>query len=142
MTTAPDGTVRPIRYRWAPTVGVDGITDDEALELPHDYLATELEDRLASGTISFTLNFIVGDTNDPIDDPTIPFPVNRPRITAGVLTFDRMVDDHRTECELLSYNPTRVGNGFDLSDDPLLAARGRAYAASSEQRGACPVTGS
>ena len=86
MITAPDGRVRPVRYRWAPTLGVDGITTPKRMSSHTTISRRRLEARLARTTISFTLNFIVGESHDPIDDPTVPFPVNRPRISAGVLT--------------------------------------------------------
>jgi catalase len=52
-----------------------------------------------------------------------------------------LVADQATDCEQLSFNPTRLVPGIDCSDDPILLARRDAYAVSFEMRrtGGCPV---
>ncbi len=141
MATAPDGRVRPIRYHWEPFLGVRGVTPAEREVLPNDYLHHDLRRRLATGSISFTLNFAIGDAGDRVDDPTHLWQVQRRRISAGVLTLDRILDDQEANCEKVSYNPARLIDGFEASDDKLLAARARAYAYSCGQREGtgCPV---
>ncbi len=44
------------------------------------------------------------------------------------------LDDGGGGCEPLSFNPTRVIDGFEMSADPILAARGHAYRVSSADR--------
>jgi catalase len=140
--TGPDGVERAVRYEWEPFLGVRSVTDEQKKTLPNDHLHRDLRARLAGGTISFVLQIIVGEQGDDPTDPTTPWPVRRPRITAGVLKLDAVVADQDEDQERVSYNPTRTLAGFvPFDDDLLIQARGAAYRDSCEQRGGtgCPV---
>jgi catalase len=140
--TGPDGVERPVRYTWEPFLGVRSVTEDQKQTLPNDHLHRDLRARLAAGTISFALQFTVGEQGDDTTDPTTPWPVRRPRITGGVLKLDAVVADQEADQERVSYNPTRTLAGFvPFDDDLLIQARGAAYRYSCEQRGGsgCPV---
>jgi len=128
----PSGLSRPIRYKWSPVTGSQDLGDNVG-ERDQQYLHEELRDRLAREPIRFTLNFLMGDQGDPLDRPTALWPVARRRINAGSLEIREVLDD-QDDCERTGYNPTRVGGGFELSDDPVLSARGDAYTASWNDR--------
>lgn len=139
VMTGPDGVRRPVRYRWEPFLGVRSVTAEQLEDstLPNDHLHRDLRQRLAHGSISFALEILVGEQSDDTSDPTTAWPVQRRRITGGILRLDHVLEDQLHDQELLSYNPTRTSEGFEPSpDDLLLQARGRAYRYSSEQRGA------
>jgi catalase len=140
--TGPDGVERAVRFQWEPFLGVRSVSDDQKKSLPNDHLHRDLRARLAGGTISFALQIMVGEQSDDPTDPTTPWPVQRPRITGGVLKLDAVVADQLEDQERVSYNPTRTIDGFvPFEGDLLIQARGEAYRHSCEQRNGsgCPV---
>lgn len=141
LATGPNGLVRPVRFQWEPFLGVRGISPEQRKTLANDHLHTDLRRRLDHGTISFTLNLLIGEQGDAVDDPTTVWPVERSRISAGILTLDRMVEDQVADCDKLSFNPGRVLKGFAMSDDDLLHSRKLAYEYSCQHRSGsgCPV---
>ena len=108
-----------------------------------DYLRAELGQRLQRGPARFVLRMVLAGQGDALDDPTELWDTTRRRIVMGELVLTGLVDDQETECEQLSFNPTRVVLGFECSEDPVLAARRGAYELSCGQRGGsdCPVGG-
>ncbi|NNC81334.1 MAG: catalase [Acidimicrobiales bacterium] len=128
----PAGQVRPIRYKWSPLTGSQDLGDDLGDRDQH-YLHDELRTRLAREPIRFALNFVMADQGDPLDRPTALWPVARRRVSAGTLELTDVVEDQESG-ERMGFNPTRVGGGFELSDDPVLRARGAAYTTSWADR--------
>ena len=142
LITAPDGTVRAVRFHWDPVAGVRPVTEAD-LPLPDDYLQRDLGDRLDRGVVEFVLRVQIGETGDDTSDPTKAWPWRRRLIEMGRVYLCALVEDQTKDCERLSFNPTRFVDGIAGSDDQILAARGLAYQASCQRRGGsgCPVVG-
>jgi catalase len=141
--TGSDGIVRFVRLSWEPVAGVRPVSEDDADELPADYLRTELGERLADQPARFLLRMDIAGQGDVVDDPTAIWDSTQARVLMGELVITDLVDDQEAGCEHLSFNPTRVAPGLECSDDPVLAARRGAYEESCRRRGAsgCPVAG-
>jgi catalase len=131
---AADGTATWVRYRWRPEAGTATIPDDEAKERGSDYLRSELAERLAGGPVAFELKLQIPVDGDPIDDATAVWPEERERVTAGRLEITEIVDDPEGGDHIEVFDPTRTGDGIELSDDPILHARARAYSVSAYRR--------
>jgi catalase len=131
---AADDSPTWVRYRWRPEAGEARIPDDDAKALGGDYLRPELRERLAGGPVSFELKLQVPTEDDPIDDPTAVWPDDRERIAAGKLEITEIVDDPEGGEHIEVFDPTRVPDGIELSDDPILHARARAYSVSAYRR--------
>jgi catalase len=129
-----DGSPTLVRYRWRPEAGEATLPDDEAKELGRDYLREEFEQRLEGGPVSFDLKLQIPDEDDPIDDATAAWPEERERIHAGTLEITELIDDPETGDHIEVFDPTRVVDGIELSDDPILHARARAYSVSAYRR--------
>jgi catalase len=129
-----DGAATLVRYRWRPEAGEATIPDDEAKSLGGDYLRSELAERLAGGPVSFALKFQIPAEDDPIDDATALWPDERERVTAGRLDIAEIIDDPEDDDHIEVFDPTRVVDGIELSDDPILHARARAYSVSAYRR--------
>jgi catalase len=129
-----DGEGTWVRYRWQPEAGEAHIPDDDARERGRDYLSEELAERLRSGAVGFELLFQVAAEGDPIDDSTAIWPEDRELIVAGRLEITRIVDDPEVGEHIEVFDPTRVVDGIELSDDPVLHARRRAYSVSAYRR--------
>lgn len=128
-----DDIVTPIRYGWWPTSGVRPV-DDVTEKRPENYLHQELRDRLARGPAEFNLQFMLPASGDDIDDATMRLDHNsRVRVAAGRLVVESLYLDG-DGCEPLSFNPTRLADGFEVSADPILQARRMAYEVSYADR--------
>lgn len=129
--TGPEGTPRYVRYRWVPDAGEATLTEDETRALGRDYLREELARRLSSSTIGWELRFQIGELGDDPNDPTTPWPEERTFVPAGRLTLTEFVGN---ECEPMIFDPGRVIEGIERSDDPILHARSDAYSVSFARR--------
>jgi catalase len=133
---APDGGERWVRTRWRPDGGPGaGLSDEEAMAKDRDYLSAELRERLAAGPAGFTLIARMAADGDPLDDPTAAWPEEgREEVEAGRLVLDRAIDDPETPTDIHVFDPTRVCDGIELSDDPVLRFRHHAYDVSARGR--------
>lgn len=129
--TGSDGKQRFIRYRWVPDAGPATLSDEETRALGREYLREELVRRLGSSTIGFEFRFQVAEEGDDPSDPTTAWPEERELIPAGRLEVTDYIGD---ECEPMIFDPGRVIEGIDRSDDPILHARSPAYGVSFERR--------
>ncbi len=130
--TAPDGTVRNVRYTWRPAAGEQTLSDTR--DRSRDYLMEEIHERLAGGPVTFTLEVQVAGPGDPLDDATKAWPEDRERITVGTLTLTGPDTERETGDDILVFDPTRVTDGIEPAGDPLPALRSHAYSISVERR--------
>jgi catalase len=129
-----DGNETWARFRWRPEAGEHHLTDDEAQAKGRDYLREELAERLADGQIRFDLLFQLAGEGDPIDDPTAVWPDDREMVEAGRLEVTAIVEDPEKGGDVIVFDPTRVIDGVELSEDVILHARPRAYSVSIDRR--------
>jgi catalase len=80
------------------------------------------------------LKFQIPAEGDPIDDATALWPEDRERVTAGRLEITEIIEDPETGDHIEVFDPTRVVDGIELTDDPILHARARAYSVSAYRR--------
>ena len=71
---------------------------------------------------------------DPTNDSSMVWPETRKTVELGVITIVAPVPDN-TEAERdLAFDPTRLTDGIQLSDDPLPLLRSQVYAISAAPR--------
>jgi catalase len=128
------GTGTWVRYRWRPEAGEQRLPDGDARALGRDYLRAELGERLAAGPVAFELALQLAADDDPLADPTAVWPAEREHVVAGTLEVTALVDDPEVGGRIDVFDPTRVPDGIELSDDPILHARPRAYSVSAYAR--------
>jgi catalase len=129
-----DGNGTWVRYRWRPEAGEERLPDDEARARGRDYLREELVERLAAGPAAFELLLQVAADGDPLEDPTAVWPDDRELVSGGRLEITAAVDDPEADGDLVVFDPTRVIDGIEMPDDPVLHARPKAYSVSIERR--------
>lgn len=129
-----NGHERFVRYRWEPEAGEASITEVESRAKDRDYLRSELDERLAQGAVVFHLYVQLAEDEDDPTDPTLPWPEERTTVVAGRLEITGLFVDQKRECEALVFDPTRVTDGIECSDDRILHARPGAYSVSYERR--------
>jgi len=132
--TSAEGNPTLVRYRWEPDAAPATISDEEAGTRSPDYLQLDLATRLGAGPAAFTLHCQVAGVDDDPNDPTVAWPDDRQDIVAGRLVLTGVVADQQAGCEALIFDPTRVVDGVECSDDPILHARSGAYGVSYSRR--------
>ena len=125
------GVGRFARYRWEPDATDPPLTEAELQAAAPRYLAEELATRLAAGPASFTLVLQLAEPGDDVLDPTTAWPETRETVVAGRLVLDTFA---AAECDAVIFDPTRVVDGVECSDDPILHARSEAYGVSYAHR--------
>jgi catalase len=134
------GNGRHVRYSWLPEEGEATISEEEAKARPSDYLQRDVADRLTRGSpIRFTLELQLAAENDPVDDPRLPWPEDRERVMAGTLELTGLDTSRERDGDVLVFDPTRVTDGIELTDDPILRFRPKAYSVSVERRAGVPA---
>ena len=122
------------RYRWEPEAGEASLSAEDAEARGPDYLQDDLATRLAGSPAAFTLSLQVAEDGDAVDDPTVPWPDERRRVTMGRLEITGIAHDREQGDDVLVFDPTRVTDGIELSNDAILHFRTRAYAESVLRR--------
>ena len=128
------GEGRFVRYRWEPEAGVKTLTAEEARALGDNYLQEEMLGRLGPDGPVFRLVVTLAEAEDPIDDPTAAWPEEREQVVVGRLELTGPEQEREQGGDVLVFDPTRVVDGIELSEDPILRFRRRAYAVSVERR--------
>lgn len=131
-----EGTSRPGRYRIRPEAGEEHLDPSEAARRPGSFLFDELAQRLSRGAARFRLLVQLAAEGDPVDDGSQPWPEDRPRVELGTLSITSPVADSAADERRLVFDPTRLVNGIELSDDSLPAVRSAVYAVSYRRRNA------
>jgi catalase len=84
--------------------------------------------------VRFTVQLQIAAPGDAIDDPSSAWPEDRQRLRAGTLELTALDTDRETDGDVLVFDPTRVVDGIELSNDPVLNFRHVAYTESVARR--------
>ncbi len=125
------GELSWVRYQLRP---VDTVKD----RLPQTYtgpdrLREEMSARLQRGPVAFDLHVqIAGDGDDPHSATSVW--KNDRDIIAGRITVTEPAEDPEQGTNVVVFDPTRIIDGLELSNDPILRFRALAYAESVKRR--------
>jgi catalase len=129
-----NGEQRYVRYSWLPEAGEATISSGEAKAAGPDYLRRDIVERLAREPVRFTLQVQLAGEDDPIADPTAQWPAERETVAVGTLELTELETGRDTGGDILVFDPTRVTDGVELTDDPIARFRSQAYSVSVEER--------
>jgi catalase len=127
-----DAAGAPTLVRWS-TVPVQPVAADSAEPSAagdKNYLFDDLIAQIAQHPQQWRLIVTIGQTGDPTNDATLPWPASRRQIDAGTITIDHASGEDSGRCTAVNYDPLVLPSGIEPSDDPLLSARSAAYARS------------
>lgn len=122
------------RYHWEPEAGVASQTLEELQKQSPSYLFEELEARLRKAPVIFNLILQLAGEGDPTDDPTAPWPDDLERVRIGQLEVRRPTTVEEIGDPVMLHDPTRLTDGIEPSDDPILAVRRGVYEVSVAHR--------
>jgi catalase len=129
-----DGGERWVRYTLVPEVSEPRLKPWQTRGLAPDYLRAEIAERVTRGPVRFTLEVVIATPGDPTDDPSAAWPAGRRRVAVGTFEITGPETQRETDGDVLVFDPTRVVDGIELSDDPVLRFRKAAYSESVRRR--------
>lgn len=128
------GDARYVRYTLEPEVHERPLTPAAARRRGRDYLQQDLQSRLESGGIRYRLRVQIAEGGDVVEDPRSVWPASRRVVDAGTIELTSLDTQRETGDDVLVFDPTRVVDGIELSDDPILHARRDIYSESIARR--------
>ncbi len=127
-----DGSARFVRYHLVPAVG-EQPPEPAARGKGPDFLAGELDARLANGPVRFDFRVQIAAPNDSTVDPSAPWQSTQ-FATVGTLEITGLDTEREHGDDIVVFDPMRVTAGIEPSDDPVLRFRTLAYSASIKLR--------
>jgi catalase len=129
-----EGGERFVRYALRPAAKGSRLAPWSARRRGADYLQNEIRERLAEGPVLFSVEVQIAEPGDPTDDPSAAWPKQRRRVTVGTLKVTGLDTEREKGDDVLVFDPSRVTDGIECSDDPVLQFRPRAYSESVRHR--------
>jgi len=130
---AADGSQRFVRYHLQPAAGEEFLAADVAKAKGADFLAAELDERLASQPVRFDYQVQIAAQGDSTVDPSKPWQSDQ-TVTVGTLDITGVETEREHGGDIVVFDPMRVTDGIEPSDDPVLRFRTLAYSASVKLR--------
>lgn len=134
LLTDAGGRTRAVRWSMRPRTPFVAADPAQLAKADRDFLATDLDRRLAAGPLQWDLVMQFAEAGDPIDDPSRPWPDTRPEVIAGTLTLTDAQPQAKGPCRDLNFDPLILPTGITASKDPVLHARSSVYSVSFNRR--------
>ncbi|WP_350634424.1 catalase family peroxidase [Pseudoalteromonas sp. GW168-MNA-CIBAN-0100] len=99
-----------------------------------DALQLQLKDQVAQAPVKFDMLFSFATAEDDENNPTVLWPQSRKTINAGTLVISSLQAQEGGVCADMNFDPLVLPTGIEPSADPILRARGAAYAESFRRR--------
>ncbi len=131
---AGDGSERAARWSMRPHLAFAPLSPQQRAQADADFLAEDLAQRLAQGPLQWDLALTLAAPDDPVNDPSQPWPDHRPQVIAGTLSLTAAEPQATGACRDINYDPLILPTGIRGSDDPILAARSAVYSQSFNRR--------
>jgi catalase len=128
-----DGSTRFVRYHLVPAAGEEYLSGSAAQGASPDFLTEELNTRLASGPVRFDFRVQIAGPRDSTVDPSAPWQ-STDTVTVGTLEITGLDNEREHGDDIVVFDPMRVTDGIEPSDDPVLRFRTLAYSASVKLR--------
>lgn len=115
------------RYQILPVAGQHYVTDAEAKSKSPNFLIEELRTHLAQGPVRFRVLIQLPNPGDPTNDASIVWGDDRKTADLGTITITAVDPDSDAAQKALAFDPVRLTEGIELSDDPLPPLRSTVY---------------
>jgi catalase len=127
------GKKTTVRYRFVPKAGEKYLDAASAASKGPNYLMDEIAERVAKAPVMFDWFAQLAEPGDKADDPSTPWPENRPLVKLGTLTLTAMAADQAALNKSLLFLPNNVPDGIEAVD-PMIEVRSQAYPISFSER--------
>ncbi len=122
------------RYQILPVGGAQHLDDAAAKAKTQNFLIDELAPHLAKQPAKFRLVLQLAAPGDNTADSTVVWSDDHKKVVLGTITINSVDPDSPATEKKLAFDPTRLTDGIELSDDPLPRIRSRVYALSVAHR--------
>lgn len=129
----PDGSAKYVRYHLIPSAGAKHLSPLAARAKGPDFLTDELNARLDAGPVRFDYRVQIAGPNDSTVDPSAPWQRND-TVSVGTLDITGLDTEREHGDDIVVFDPMRVTDGIEPSEDPVLRFRTLAYSASVKLR--------
>jgi catalase len=130
---AADGSTRFVRYHLRPVAGEEFLSGQAAKGKDADFLLHELNRRLAGGPVRFDFVLQIAAPTDSTVDPSARWSSTETAIV-GNLEIIGLETKREHGDDIVVFDPMRVTDGIEPSDDAVLRFRTYAYSASVKLR--------
>ncbi len=128
-----DASTRFVRYHLVPAAGEKYLSPSAAHGKGADFLSDELNTRLATGPVRFDYRVQIAGPKDSTVDPSAAWRSTQ-FVTVGTLEITGLETEREHGGDIVVFDPMRVTDGIEPSDDPVLRFRTLAYSASVKLR--------
>jgi catalase len=132
--TNTDGKVRAGRYQILPADGTKYLEETTTSSKSADFLRQDIRERLGNNPVKFRLFVQLAGPDDKTSDGSEVWPDDREKVAMGTITLTSVAPDSVAAENELAFDPTRLIDGIQLSDDPLPRLRSQVYAISVASR--------
>jgi catalase len=132
--TDAGGTVTSVRWMLVPVQPFQPVSAAGAAAGDKNFLFDALIASIHQHPLQWHLIIIVGQSGDPTDDATVPWPEGREQVDVGTLTLDSVESEETSPARDINFDPLVLPEGIKPSDDPLLSARSAVYSQSFTRR--------
>ena len=132
--TNAKGETRFIKFKVTPVGGEILLTEDGANAKSADFLHVELENRIATGNVRFSVMALLDRPGDPTMDVTIRWPDEDDREAVRLGTIVITGVEPNDACDDFIFDPTNLAEGIGHPPDEIFAARRAAYEISLARR--------
>jgi len=130
---AADGSARFVRYHLIPTAAEEYLSTSDAHDKDPDFLTDELKTRLQGGPVRFDFRVQIAGPTDSTVDPSSSWQSTQ-IVTVGTVEVTGVDTEREHGDDIVVFDPMRVTEGIEPSDDPVLHFRTLAYSASVKLR--------
>lgn len=128
-----DGSAKFVRYHLIPAAGQKRHLLPAALVKGPNFLTDELNTRLSDKPVRFYFRVQIAGPKDSTIDPSAPWR-STDTVTVGTLEITGLDTERERGGDIVVFDPMRVTDGIEPSDDPVLRFRTHAYSASVKLR--------
>jgi catalase len=132
--TNAQGASRYGRYRVLPVAGNEYLDAAGAAARGPDFLFDEIKERVAREPVRFQVVVQLAADGDTVDDATIRWPEDRPRLVLGEISLTQIAADNAKEQQQIIFDPIPRVDGIEPSADPLFDPRANVYLMSGRRR--------
>lgn len=132
--TNAEGASRCGRYRVLPVAGNEYLNEARAALRSPNFLFDEIKERVAKEPVRFSVAVQLAGDSDIIDDATVRWPEERPRLAFGEISLQQVAPNNASEQQHIIFDPIPRVDGIEASADPLFEPRANIYLMSGRRR--------
>ncbi|MEJ5143676.1 catalase family peroxidase [Gluconobacter albidus] len=124
LLVSKDGSKTAVRWTMVPTRVVTSAAPNADA---HNSLFERLITEIHASPLQWHMIVTIAGKQDVINDPTQGWSDHDEKVDAGTLTLENVESEEHGPCTGITFDPTILPGGVNVSDDPILAARSASY---------------